>query len=92
MDDTEFCIFCYQNINLIKNNLCECNYYYHIKCYRYWINISNKHKCCICNKKVELESAKKKNFFICCKFILIITVIIVLYVFIVILNIFKINK
>uniref|UniRef100_A0A6C0IV60 RING-type domain-containing protein n=1 Tax=viral metagenome TaxID=1070528 RepID=A0A6C0IV60_9ZZZZ len=91
MDDTEYCIFCYQNINLIKNNLCECNYYYHNKCYEQWINSSQKYECCICNKKIQLKFLRKKNFITCCRFMLITIFIIILYIFIVILNIFEIN-
>ena len=53
------CIFCYENNDLIDNNLCGCKYKYHLKCYINWIKDNDPCKCIICNKNFEIDDFKK---------------------------------
>ena len=52
MPDDEICIFCLDDIHLIKNNKCSCNYYYHDICWNRYIIQNNS--CPLCRIQLNI--------------------------------------
>ena len=50
----ESCIICFGNKDLLANNLCDCKFEFHKKCYSDWIKISKINKCFVCNGEIDL--------------------------------------
>jgi len=60
-ENLEYCLFCYQEKDLIKNELCQCEFFYDQKCYEKWF-INKRHlKCIICQRKIDFKFIHFKN-------------------------------
>jgi len=60
-DNFEYCLFCYQEKDLIKNTLCRCEFFYDQKCYEKWFLKKKKFKCIICQGKIDFKFIYFKN-------------------------------
>lgn len=54
-DLNQQCTICMGEYNYIQNILCNCIYYYHIKCFFEWVHNSNKTQCIMCSQQVILN-------------------------------------
>ena len=65
-DNLEYCLFCYQENNLIKNELCQCIFFYDQKCYEKWFLKKTSFECIICKRKIDFKFIhyinERKNF------------------------------
>jgi len=52
-EETIYCIFCFGINNLINNEQCLCDYYFHKNCFLLWIKTSTKNSCIICQKIIN---------------------------------------
>ena len=61
MNEIPECILCYGNNNLIKNNVCQCNYYLHKECLLLWIKTSAKQTCIMCQELINTQQIILNN-------------------------------
>jgi hypothetical protein len=55
------CIFCYGINNLIRNDNCPCDYYFHKNCFLLWIKTSKKKTCVICQTLVNVNQLTRND-------------------------------
>lgn len=60
-ENLEYCLFCYQEKDLIKNELCQCEFFYDQKCYEKWFINKRHFKCIICQRKIDFKFVYFKN-------------------------------
>ena len=67
-DNIPFCIICQENIiensksQIIKNELCSCNFQYHQFCYEKWINLVKEKKCLMCRNDISMNFLHTQPF------------------------------
>ena len=59
------CIFCLENdLSVISNNLCNCKFNFHNKCYFKWLTKNpSKFRCLLCKKKINKPHRLTLNSF-----------------------------
>ena len=55
------CIFCYRINNLIRNDNCPCDYYFHKNCFLLWIKTSKKKTCVICQTLINVDQLTRND-------------------------------